>query len=62
MLGFLYSQYMKTLIITNSLDATVDFIINEIGSSSFVRINYDRPHDWILNLSKDALSIKSGSM
>ena len=32
---------------------------NEIGSSNFVRINYDRPHDWILNLSKDALSIKS---
>jgi hypothetical protein len=50
---------MKTLIVTNSLDATVDFIINEIGSSNFVRINYDRPLDWVLNLSKDTLSIKS---
>ena len=50
---------MKTLIITSTVDLTVDLIINRIGANNFVRINYDRPKDWILFFSKDKLHIKS---
>lgn len=50
---------MKTLIITNSQDVTVDLLINEIGTNAFIRINYDRPFDWEIKLSGDKLEIKS---
>jgi len=50
---------MKTIIITNSQDVTVDLLINEIGTDSFIRINYDRPFDWQIKLSGDKLEVKS---
>lgn len=53
---------MKTLIVTSTVDLSVDFIIKEIGSSKFVRINYDRPHDWILELTKDSLHMRSDAL
>jgi hypothetical protein len=50
---------MKTLIVTSTADTTVDLIIDSIGANNFVRINYDRPKDWILTFSKDYLKIQS---
>ena len=50
---------MRTLIITNSYDATSDLLIIKMGSENFIRINYDRPQDWKINLSVEKLIIES---
>ena len=49
--------FMKTLIITNSTDVTVDLLINSIGAKHFVRLNYDRPKDWKIELTDNSLLI-----
>jgi hypothetical protein len=50
---------MRTLIITNSFDATSDLIIGGLGSNKFIRLNYDRPRDWALKLTRNDLEISS---
>lgn len=50
---------MRTLLITNSLDATADLIINELGSEKFIRLNYDRPKDWSILLDEETIEISS---
>lgn len=50
---------MKTLVITNSYDATTDMLISRLGGEKFVRINYDRPKDWIIKLDPENFEIKS---
>jgi hypothetical protein len=50
---------MRTLLITNSYDATSDLLITEIGSDKFIRLNLDRPRDWSITLSPEELSISS---
>lgn len=53
---------MKTLIITSSVDATVDLLINDLGSNKFIRINYDRPFDWKIELENKQVSFNSDSL
>lgn len=50
---------MRTLLITNSYDATSDLIIGRLGSNKFIRLNYDRPRDWALKLTRNDLEISS---
>lgn len=50
---------MKTLIITSSLDVTVDLLVIQLGSESFIRINYDRPLDWKIKLNYKEIYITS---
>jgi hypothetical protein len=51
---------MRTLLITNSFDITSDLLILELGTEKFVRINYDRPHDWKISISKNSFEISNG--
>ena len=53
---------MRTLIITNSLDFTTDLIVNALGSDKVIRINYDRPKDWSININESDFSIKSSTI
>jgi hypothetical protein len=53
---------MKTLIITSSIDATVDLLINDLGTKKFIRINYDRPNDWQIKLTNEYVSFHSDEL
>ncbi len=50
---------MRTLLITNSYDATSDILINNLGAASFIRLNFDLPRDWSITLTPTDLTISS---
>jgi hypothetical protein len=50
---------MRTLLITSSFDATSDLLIGKLGSDKFIRLNYDRPRDWVLKLTINDIQISS---
>lgn len=53
---------MRTLVITSSYDSTTDLIIGRLGSEHFIRLNYDRPTDWIITLTDYSIAIESDSL
>jgi hypothetical protein len=50
---------MRTLLITNSYDITSDLLIHSLGTEKFIRINYDRPKDWEITVTRNEFSINS---
>lgn len=51
--------FMRTLLITSSYDATTDLLISKLGSEKFIRINYDRPRDWVVSITESEIKISS---
>ena len=52
---------MKTLIITNSFDATTDILINNIGSNKIFRLNFDQYEENEITLKSSGISIKTNN-
>ncbi len=50
---------MRTLIITSSVDTTTDMLVNDVGPDCFIRLNYDRPTDWAIEIFGGNLKISS---
>lgn len=50
---------MRTLLITNSYDATSDLLIAKMGTEKFIRLNFDRPRDWSIKLTPTDIEIVS---
>lgn len=48
---------MKTLILTNSYDATTDYLIKYIGSKNIVRLNFDLYQEVIIDITETSLKI-----
>ncbi len=48
---------MKTLIITNSYDATTDVLIKYIGSHNIFRLNYDKNEDTKISITKEGIKL-----
>ena len=48
---------MKTLIITDSYDATTDVLIKYIGSQNIFRLNYDKYEDTIISITSDGIKL-----
>ncbi len=51
--------FMRTLLITNTYDQTSDLLVLKMGSENFIRINFDRPQDWLIEFSPNDLKISS---
>jgi hypothetical protein len=51
---------MKTLIITNSYDATSDILINYIGSHNIFRLNFDRYFETSIKIDSNGIKLKVG--
>ena len=48
---------MKTLIITDSYDATTDILIKYIGSQNVFRLNYDKYENTIISITSDGIKL-----
>jgi hypothetical protein len=49
---------MKTLIITDSYDATTDVLIKYIGSQNVFRINFDKLNDTTIKITTNEIKLK----
>ena len=53
-----YKKEMKTLIITNSYDATTDVLIKYIGCQNIFRLNFDKYEDTIITITSEGIKLK----
>lgn len=53
---------MRTLIITESYDATTDILIQHIGSENIFRLNFDRYRNISIEINEDSIFLKSGDL